>query len=132
MVPRINPRIFKAQRLVNNKARSHYNNILIMSSTCHLWELNSSGEDNNHSSQPPKLNSIDNLGSFMKHNKSSYCHKLCDIVKEIKNRSYISGSYERFTPKLLGGCSNLDNFINRGCYPQLLYIGVLVNYSYIE
>jgi hypothetical protein len=32
-----------------------------MSSSCHLRELNPGGEDNNHSSQPPKLNPIDIL-----------------------------------------------------------------------
>jgi hypothetical protein len=37
-------------RLVKNKARIHYNNIFVKRSTCHLWELNMGGEDNNHSS----------------------------------------------------------------------------------
>jgi len=65
MVPRVNPRIFRAQgRSVNIMNRIHYNNILIINWTCHLRELNLGGEDNNHSSRPPKLNMIDNYASF--------------------------------------------------------------------
>jgi hypothetical protein len=47
-------------RSINNKVQSHYNSILVMSSTCHLRELNPGGEDNIHSSQPHELNPIDN------------------------------------------------------------------------
>jgi hypothetical protein len=33
----------------------------LSSQTCHLWQLNLSGKDNKHSSQPPKLDPIDNI-----------------------------------------------------------------------
>jgi hypothetical protein len=35
--------------------------------TCHSWEVNLGGEDNNHSSQPPKLNPIDNSYGYIKY-----------------------------------------------------------------
>jgi hypothetical protein len=58
MVPRVNQIMQKLEAL-STQTQGHYNNIIFKSSTCHLKELNLSGEDKNHFSQPPKLNLID-------------------------------------------------------------------------
>jgi hypothetical protein len=49
MLPRINSRFFRAQGEVNNRTQNRYNNILIMSSTCHLWGGKDNTLSDNHS-----------------------------------------------------------------------------------
>ena len=46
MVPKVNPRFFKARGQVNNIYQIHHNDILNISSMCQLREYNLGGEDN--------------------------------------------------------------------------------------
>lgn len=53
-----NIHVLVCERLLKQQCLNLLQEILIMSSTCHMQEMNSGGEHSKHCSQPPELNPI--------------------------------------------------------------------------